>query len=37
MLSEDQQEIFNDYKNGDNIFITGPGLWKIIFYKIYCS
>ena len=25
MLSEDQQEIFNDYKNGDNIFITGPG------------
>ena len=25
MLSEDQQEIFNSYKNGENIFITGPG------------
>jgi len=25
MLSDDQQEIFNSYKNGENIFITGPG------------
>lgn len=24
-LSEDQQEIFDSYKNGENIFVTGPG------------
>lgn len=25
MLSEEQLEIFNSYKNGENLFITGPG------------